>query len=270
MIFASFAANVQICDQGYIIDKPRYRSRGPARGHCPTSLRNRLGLLGNLLRSMFDGPIFSHQVLWNSGEIRRSNGFSQIDLVPRDALPHCSAERVERHSILGVIGDRICALVVKSMISDPHSDPQKAQSYRSTFGHPPSEGRQRSRPYTLGPLSYGAWPQMRQRRNLASFQPERVQDLRHAPVQRSVWSEHHETALDRSHHRRSIRDLRCEARISGHTTMRGSCPSGYCTIAVGPSDSPFGPHQGPSHSGVVLERGGRTTTWVVLGVPAGL
>lgn len=33
---------------------------------------------------VFDGPIFSYQVRWNPGEVRRSNGFSQIDLISCD------------------------------------------------------------------------------------------------------------------------------------------------------------------------------------------
>jgi uncharacterized protein (TIGR00290 family) len=32
---------------------------------------------------VFDGPLFSHAVGWSAGEIRRANGFTQIDLVPR-------------------------------------------------------------------------------------------------------------------------------------------------------------------------------------------
>jgi diphthine-ammonia ligase len=43
---------------------------------------------------VFDGPIFSRQIPWNSGEIRHSNGFSQIDLVPQDALALSSAEGI--------------------------------------------------------------------------------------------------------------------------------------------------------------------------------
>jgi diphthamide synthase (EF-2-diphthine--ammonia ligase) len=31
---------------------------------------------------VFDGPPFSHPVRWHAGEIRRANGFSQIDQTP--------------------------------------------------------------------------------------------------------------------------------------------------------------------------------------------
>jgi diphthine-ammonia ligase len=38
---------------------------------------------------VFDGPLFSCRVHWDPGEIRRSNGFSQIDLVPLNARALC-------------------------------------------------------------------------------------------------------------------------------------------------------------------------------------
>ncbi|MFP5289267.1 MAG: hypothetical protein ACLGI9_26270, partial [Thermoanaerobaculia bacterium] len=36
---------------------------------------------------VFDGPLFLHPVDWSSGEIRRANGFSQLDLVPASPGP---------------------------------------------------------------------------------------------------------------------------------------------------------------------------------------
>jgi uncharacterized protein (TIGR00290 family) len=35
---------------------------------------------------VFDGPLFLHRINWFPGEIRRSNGFSQIDLVHEDTV----------------------------------------------------------------------------------------------------------------------------------------------------------------------------------------
>jgi uncharacterized protein (TIGR00290 family) len=35
---------------------------------------------------VFDGPLFLHEINWLPGEVRRSNGFSQIDLVQPDKV----------------------------------------------------------------------------------------------------------------------------------------------------------------------------------------
>jgi len=57
-------------DQKFIADV----SRAPGLDPC--------GENGEYHSFVFDGPLFSHPVKWSPGEMRRANGFSQLDLVP--------------------------------------------------------------------------------------------------------------------------------------------------------------------------------------------
>jgi diphthine-ammonia ligase len=48
------------------------------------------GELGEYHSFVFDGPLFSHPLGWTLGEMRRSNGFSQIDLLHSSIQASCA------------------------------------------------------------------------------------------------------------------------------------------------------------------------------------